>query len=91
MSYHDLGQGTVRMRKAFETDTCKGGGHGLGSWKVYTHLGGRYSLRFTFDQFLPVLDMLRNEKPIFVVDQSGDRVAALSTSPEPIGEEEGIG
>ena len=51
---------------------------------------GAIYLRFTETRFNEVIATLREEKPIFVSYNDGNGLAYLSTSTEPIGEEEGV-
>jgi hypothetical protein len=47
----------------------------------------RYDVYFHFDQFLSMMQMLREEKPIYF-HYSDSKYAQVSTNPEPIGEAE---
>lgn len=57
---------------------------GSGSAKQYI------MLNFEISRISEILDTLRQEKPIFIEVDSDQKVGALGTSSEPIGEEEGV-
>ena len=49
------------------------------------------SLHFAREDFAAVLDLLRNEEPVYLVfagNEAGEGVASLSTAPEAVGEGE---
>ncbi|MCI0436634.1 MAG: hypothetical protein L0271_23800 [Gemmatimonadetes bacterium] len=53
------------------------------------HSAGVYSLHYPMSAFGPIVDMLRNEKPVFVHWNDSFPVnTRISTSPEPVGEGE---
>lgn len=47
-----------------------------------------YYVRFRGDQFSAVLDLLRNEKPVYLHWNDTSKGAFLATTKEPVGEEE---
>jgi hypothetical protein len=51
---------------------------------------GRVLVHYNLSQFVGILQMLRQEKPIWLFEFGPDN-AGLSTGAEPTGEEEGIG
>jgi hypothetical protein len=48
---------------------------------------GTYGLYYDYQELQIVLDMLRNEKPVYLI-YNGARNTRLSTAPEPVGEGE---
>ena len=46
------------------------------------------SLAYHFDWLQPMIDMLRNEKPIYFTWDDSSQTARISTDEEPVGEEE---
>ena len=55
-----------------------------------TESGGVITLRYNLCQLPSVIDMLRNEKPVYIYYYSVGN-AGLKTGKEPVGEEEGDG
>jgi hypothetical protein len=50
---------------------------------------GNIWIHYTWDHFSDVLDLLRNEKPVYVVYDTGTGISMISTSlSEPVGEGE---
>jgi len=49
---------------------------------------GIYYLYFAWDEYLPLVDMLRNEKPIYALVSDSLDWGMIYTGSEPIGEEE---
>ena len=55
-----------------------------------THSSGKpmYYVRYHYDQFANVLDILRNEKPVKLFFRDDNMAAYITTSNEPVGEGE---
>ncbi len=53
------------------------------------HINGAVVLSFYRSDLDAVIDMLRNEKPVMFNWSAENRVAQITTGPEPVGEEEG--
>ena len=65
----------------------KSDGNPLDAAKVFSN--GKYALFFRRSLFTDVIDMLRNESPVYLhYVPEGENNTRLSTSPEPVGEKE---
>ena len=53
------------------------------------HINGAVILSFYRSDLEAIIDMLRNEKPVMFNWSAENRVAQITTGPEPVGEEEG--
>ncbi|HQK99467.1 MAG TPA: hypothetical protein PK090_01775 [Smithellaceae bacterium] len=53
------------------------------------HINGAVILSFYRSDLEATIDMLRNEKPVIFNWSAENRVAQITTGPEPVGEEEG--
>jgi len=51
------------------------------------HPSGVYGLRYQYADLPVIIDMLRNEKPVYLI-YDGERNSRLSTTSEPVGEGE---
>lgn len=51
------------------------------------HPSGVYGLRYRYSDLPIIIDMLRNEKPVYLIF-NGERNSRISTTPEPVGEGE---
>lgn len=51
-------------------------------------LKGVIYIAYKFDWYQNVIDMLRNEKPVYLIWDSTTRMARITTDEEPVGEEE---
>jgi hypothetical protein len=49
---------------------------------------GYYSIYFRFSALPPIIDMLRNEKPVYFDWEEKEKRGHIKTSKEPVGEEE---
>lgn len=61
--------------------------------KVTTHMSGKpiYYVNYRYDQFAPIVDILRNEDPIKFFFNGTSKAAYLTTADEPVGEGEFVG
>ena len=51
-------------------------------------VGGRPKLHFPTSKFVEIMDILRHEEPLFITVVPSNGIGTISTSNEPIGEEE---
>jgi hypothetical protein len=57
---------------------------------VNTISGGIPRLHYSISHFPPMMSMLREEKPLFVNLNETNGIGTISTSNEPVGEQEGV-
>lgn len=54
-----------------------------------TSLGGVIALHYPMARLAEVMDLLRNEQPLFVTLNAANGIGSIGTGDEPVGEQEG--